>query len=194
MSNQEVVRRIAQVDKPHAETMENNPVTFRWQALPFYRRFKLLIADVNLRHRPLQFRYADDGAELYILGATPDHIYKVNQREALHLGLSDVSGYVRFFYENISGADITVVEKPDDLHWLQSAQTEAAPRGKKQVAENLIHPIRVVQDAAGYTVVATALRSDELVELSLSIAPSGRVDVKNQKALVEKLPVPQVFH
>jgi hypothetical protein len=194
MSNQEVLRRIAQIDKPHEETMRNNPTTFQWRVLPFYRRFKLLVADVNLRHRPIELRYADDGTEIYVLGATPEHIYKVNEREALRLGPADVPSYVRFFYENIGTADITVTERAEDLRWLPSVQTEAGPKRTRNTAESMIHPIRAVSASGGFSAVATALHDDALVEITLSVASDGRVELRNQKPLLEKLPVVQVLH
>ena len=85
MADKEVIDRIARVDPVTADTMRSHPTTLSWQALPFYRNFRILRAAVSLPHRALEFHFADDGTRIIVLRSDPKNIHDVNAGESLHL-------------------------------------------------------------------------------------------------------------
>jgi hypothetical protein len=189
----QTLQRIAQVDPVHADTMSRQPTTFTSQPLSFYKRFKLLKAQVRLPHRELQFRYADDGQRVVNLSAgDPQSIYKINQDEGLALEASQVPEYVKFFVAHTEGGKHQVVERAEDIHWLPDASTDAALSAKKADATAKLHPVQVSQGAEGFEAVATVLMGSQLVETTFQVRKSGRVQPLKQQVVVEGMPVPYV--
>ncbi|MBZ4419506.1 hypothetical protein [Myxococcus sp. RHSTA-1-4] len=189
----QTLQRIAQVDPVHADTMSRQPTTFTSQPLSFYKRFKLLKAEVRLPHRALQFRYADDGKHVVNLTAgDPQSIYKINQDEGLALDASQVAEYVKFFVANTDGGKQKVVEGAADIVWLPATNTDAALGAKKADAVAKLHPVQVSQGAEGFEAVATVLMGSQLVETTFQVRKSGRVQPLKQQVVVEGMPVPVV--
>jgi hypothetical protein len=181
--------RIAAVDPVHADTMRRQPTTFSSQALPFYKTFKLVKASIRLPHRPLEFRYADDGAQAIHLSGSADDVYRVNDAEHLQLAESAVPDYVRFFVANADSSSRRLVESPGDLVWLPATESEAGPKAARAAASSKIHALQVSKSGAGYKVSAVALEGKRLVELALSVAVNGRVTVDSTKTVAEDVPV-----
>lgn len=189
----ETLLRIAQVDPVHADTMSRQPTTFTTQPLSFYGRFHLLTADVMLPHRPIQFRYVDDGKEVVVLGGTDEDIYKVNAKEALSLQASQVPEYVRFFINNTGGTGRIVVEKPSDVPWRGDVDTTPELATKKAEASARLKPVRVTPGAEGFQAVALVLEDDVLQELTLAVGKDGHVDTLKSQVVLSSLPVPVTF-
>jgi len=189
----QTLQRIARVDPVHADTMSRQPTTFTSQALSFYKRFKLLKAEVRLPHRALQFRYADDGNQVInLMAADAQTIYRINQDEGLALDAAQVPEYVKFFISNTEGGKHKVVESAADVVWLPAAASDAALSAKKAEASAKLHPVRVTQGAEGFETVATVLSGNQLTETTLLVRKSGRVQQVKQEVVASELPVPAV--
>jgi hypothetical protein len=194
MSNEEMIERIAVVNPVWAETMRANQTEFTWQPIPFYRNFQLLLATVSLTRRLVEFHYADDGSQICVLRGTPEYIYAVNQLESLQLDAGQVPAYVRFFFDNLTGPRIAVVERPEDVRWFEPPESDPDVKAQKEQASSVIHPMRVTPVGGdGYSVVATAVAGTRLKEVDLVVQRDGHVDVNRESVLVEDLPVVEVF-
>jgi hypothetical protein len=194
MPDEALIERIAVVNPVWADAMRSNPTNFAWESVPFYRKFQLLLATVNLPYQPLECRYADDGFRICVLRAAPEHIYAVNKLEALDLNVEQVPAYVRFFFDNLSGPRVAVVERTREVLWLDRVAAEPEMKALKEQAEPLIVPVQVTPlDGESYGVAATAVRGRRLITLDLLVRRNGHVEVKNERILVEKLPVVEVL-
>ncbi|HTS26638.1 MAG TPA: hypothetical protein VMH81_12250 [Bryobacteraceae bacterium] len=189
MANEEIIERIAEVNPVWAETMREHPTVFHWRPIPFYRKFQLLSATVNLRRRTAGYRYADDGSRLFILRATPEHIYQVNQLEGLQLDPSQVPDYVRFFFDNLTGPRIAIVERPEEAPWFEPPDDDPEIRARRADTASRIHPIRVTPEGDDYRVEATGVAGSELVELDLGVKRDGHIDIRSQRTVLEDIPV-----
>ena len=181
--------RIAAADPVHADTMRRQPTTFTTEPLPFYKSFKLVKASIRLPHRPLEFRYADNGAEAVHLSGSAEDIYRVNGMEHLQLSESTVPDYVRFFFANVESDGRRLVQQPGDVVWLPATESEAGAKAARASASAKIHPLQVSKAGAGYKVSAVALEGRRLVELALSVTADGRVTIDSSKTLADELPV-----
>jgi hypothetical protein len=194
MTNTEMIKRIALVDEVHAETMMENPTDFKVESLPFYKKFKLLRVTVDLPHRPLQFRYADDGSRLIILDATPEHIYEINKLEDFELDRAHLVSYLRFFLANSGGDPMQIVETGREVNWLQLSSEDSERKALEDKGISLIHAARMtpLPDNAGFFANATGIRGRKLVEISVTVRTKGHVEIMGERVLVPDLPVAQV--
>jgi hypothetical protein len=189
-SDAALLERIRAADPVHADTMSRQPTTFTAVPLPFYRRFKLVRAAVSLPHRPLEFRYADDGARTVPLAGTPEDVYRVNEAEGLALAEAQVADYVRFFLAHTRcDEEREVAERPADLHWLPGTETDADLKTARARASALLKPLAVSSAGAGYRVTATVAEGNKLSELVIDVDAQGRVEVQSAKVLAADLPV-----
>jgi hypothetical protein len=193
-SDAALLERIRAVDPVHADTMSRQPTTFTAEPLPFYRRFKLVRAAVSLPHRPLEFRYADDGEKAVPLTGKPEDVYRVNEAEGLALAEAQVADYVRFFVGHTRGdEEREVAERPADLQWLPGTETDADLKAARARASGLLKPLAVSSAGGGYRVTATVVEGRKLSELVLAVDVHGRVDVESARVLVPDLPVPETL-
>jgi len=187
--------RITAVDPVHAETMGRQPTTLEVQPLPFYKRFRLLTANVSLPHKPLQFHYADDGTQAVYLSGAPEEVYKVNTAEGLALTADQVAPYLRFFFSMAGGPGRELVESPSDPPWLPASESDPPLKAKRAAASGKISPLQVVPDGRGFRVTGTALQGDphftraDLVRLQLKVSPDGRVTIDTPTVLEENVPI-----
>jgi len=190
----EPLPRIATVDPVHAETMKSWPTTFAYEALPFYKRFRLLRATVALPSRPLVLEYVDDGALVVPLGGGAKDIDKVNGLEALALEATQIGPYLRFFLAHSDpDAPARVVERPEDVPWLPSTRTEGAPRAARAAAESRLRALEVRPDPRGdFTTSATVLSGSTLRQDVYRVERKGAVRLVSSQTLLENIPVATV--
>ncbi len=190
----QLLQRIAQVDPVHADTMSRTPTVFTTQELSFYKKYRLVKVEVRLPHRPLQFRYADDGAQaVNLLSGSTQAIYRVNEEEALALDASQVPEYLKFFVAHAEGGKRKVVERAEDIFWLRATSTDKALGDKKADAVSKLKPVSVSTTDKGFETVALLQEDKQLSECTYLVSKSGRVQVLEQQVVVENLPVPVVF-
>jgi hypothetical protein len=192
-SDAAMLERIKIVDPVHAETMSRQPTTFTTQPLPFYKNFKLVKASIRLPHRPLEFRYADNGSKAFYLSGAVEEVYRVNDEEALGLTEGQVVPYVRFFFASTDGEKRRLVERPADVAWLPATEEDEALKAARADASQKIRPVTVSKVTNGYRVLATALQGNRLLELSLVVSSNGRVRFESTKALADNLPVAETL-
>jgi len=193
MTNTDLIKRIALVDEAHAETMAEMPTDFKVESLPFYRKFKLLHATVNLPQRPIQLRYADDGSRIIVLAAGPDRIYEVNKLENLRLQNDHVLAYLRFFFENSGGNSPHIVETEKEVRWLGESGQDSEAKSLKSKAVILIHPAKIAPISEGsFFVNATGIHGRDLVEFSAKVRPDGQVETLAERILAANLPVAEI--
>jgi hypothetical protein len=182
--------RIRAADPVHADTMSRRPTALTAEPIPFYRRFKLVRAVVSLPHRPLEFRYSDDGVQAVPLTGNPQDVYRVNEAEGLALAEAQVADYVRFFVVHTRGdEEREVAERPADLHWLPGTETDADLKAARARASALLKPLAVASAGAGYRVTATVVEGNTLSEVVMGVDARGRVEVQSSKVLAASLPV-----
>jgi hypothetical protein len=172
------------------------PTTFKVEALPFYRKVKLVRAQVDLPHRPLEFRYADGGPQLVYLSGDPGDVYRANDLDGLALGEGQVGAYLRFFFEVTRGPEgrqQELAEGPGDLVWLPGTESDAGLKAARTRATGLLRPVRVSAAAGGYGVIAAVAEGRRLLELTLRVDAKGRVTVESTKVLLEDLPVAETL-
>jgi len=194
MEDAQIIKRISAIDPTAAATMTENPTTLKKVIVPFYKDFKLLLATVNLRHRPISFRYALSETRVLPLGGTASQIYAVNEIEKLQLKSLEVSDYVHFFFMNTNGGKLQIVQGAKDVVWLANIEQSAELKAKQEQAIKLIHPVQVAALPNGdYSVTATGILDRDLLEMTLSVTQRGNTEITQKRALVEDIPVPYVL-
>ncbi len=189
----DMVKRIAVVAPSHAETMGKRPTTFESVAVPFWSSFKLVRATVELPHKPLSLAFADNGDQLLGL-AEPGDVYKVNGLEALKLTSNQVPAYLRFFVTHAEPGSRELVEKAAELEWLHSSETDPEQKQVRTAASSQIHPVKVTQNADGFTAIAIVLEQKTLLEVTYEVQQKGTVKLRESKELADNLPVPVVLN
>jgi hypothetical protein len=195
-SDAALLARIRAVDPVHADTMSRQPTTFTVEAVPFYRRFKLVRAAVDLPTHPLEFHYLDGGSRLVHLTGKPADVYGVNEAEGLALAQAQVAPYVRFFLAHTTGdggEERELAETPADLVWLPATERDPSLKAARAAAAAHIRPLAVSAAPGGYRVVATVAEGLRLVELVLKVDGRGRITVDGSRVLVEELPVAETL-
>jgi len=184
--------RLGEVDPDQAALMGRNPTTFSSDALPFYQRFRLLRATVDLPHTDLVFTYADSGAEIVPLTGEPADVYRLNEAEELRLTEAQLVPYLRFFLKHTAGSampDRLLVEEAGELEWLSRTEDDAESKAARAAASAQVHPVRATRVGPGYRVVATVWANLVLAELTLRVDEAGRVTEEGARILCEDLPV-----
>lgn len=185
------IDRIAAVDPVHADTMRRRPTTFVSETLPFYRRFGLVRATVELPHRPLVLDYADDGQQLVQLAGEPKDIYRVNGLDGLSLEASQVGAYLKFFLAHSEGPNGSrLVERPADVPWLASSESDAVQKGLRAAATARLRPVEVTATPGGFQASALVLKGSTLSLNVFQVDAKGTVRLRSTEPVSEKLPVP----
>ncbi len=193
MAKTNVIERIARVDEVHAETMAENPTEIKVETLPFYKKFKLLLATVDLPQRPVLLRYADDGSHVITLDASPEHIYEVNKLEDLHLQAPHVASYLRFFLENSGGDAYHIVETEKEVNWLKASGQDPEVKALKEKCIAMLHAIKITAlPDGGHFANATAIRGRNLAEISVKVHVDGHVEILAEKTVLSNIPVAEV--
>ena len=195
-SDAALLARIRAVDPVHAESMSPEETTLTIEPIPFYRTSKLVRAEVDLPHHPLELSYADTGSQLIQLSGRPEAIYRVNDADGLRLSEAQVAPYVRFFLAHTTSAggnDRELVESPGDLDW--EAETEHEPEAKaaRAQASALVFPLSVSPAAGSHRVSATVVEGFRLFALNLQVDGRGRVTEETPQVLFEDLPIAERF-
>ncbi len=189
MPNEEVIKRIAVVSPFWAETMREHPTRFEWQPIPFYSRFQLLVATVSLEFEDREFHYADDGSRLCVLRSSPEDVYEVNELEDLHLDAGQIPAYIRFFFDNLMSPRLVIVDRSEEVPWFEPDLSDPDLRDLREQASSMIQPMRVTPDGDEFRVTATALAGADLKAVELRAKRGGRIDLQEERVLVEDLPV-----
>jgi hypothetical protein len=190
MIETELMERIGAADPTAAATV-NRDSEATVEPLPFHQRFRLLKVLVPLPHKPLLFRFADDGERVIRLD-TPEGLYEVNALEPVQLAEPDVAAYVRSFLANGGFRQYRLVERAEEVPWLPASATVPELAAARAACAPLVHEVRVARTDGGFRAAATVLEQRTLLTLVMEVTPDGRVSFVDRVVLAEGVPVPYV--
>jgi hypothetical protein len=128
-----------------------------------------------------------DAQHIHILNGTNAPIYALNKNAPISLSADNVVLYTQFFFEYVRGAQgkFQVINALDDVEWIE----EPAMSGRKAL-EKMINPITIINDHQdGYDLKANIIFKNSLFESDIEVKQDGQITLKNQKILVEDLPI-----
>lgn len=174
--------------------------------LPFYDEFKLYaISDTSMPAPNTRYALYKPG-DISLMNWTNEPIYSVNERAPIKIDRKSCVPYAKFFFHYVRGqlGRFIIVEKPDEVVWLSSANDKE----KSAVAERLMP---VTYKGIGrdnlITLTATVVFKNALFKTDIKIAPFemdvfdpeagapehftiGQMKLTNEDLLLEDLNVP----
>ena len=162
--------------------------TIMAQEIPFYPGLRYLdIADYSCV--PPIRRFVIDGPDTnVVLDWSNAPIYELNNKVPIRLDEETVTDYVRFFFNHVRGQNgrFLITESVDDIRW----RDDPPPAARKTIGEMLL-PL-IIADAksdGGFFMTITVMFKDSLFQCDVDIDPTGHITLKNEKLLVEDMPV-----
>lgn len=175
-------------------------------ALPFYEEYKLY-ALTDMTMPPPNVRYVlYKPGDVVIMNWTNEPIYDVNEKAPIKLDRKSLVTYAKFFFHYVRGqlGRFIIVEKPEDVVWLENATDEE----KVKVAEYL-KPVAykgIGRDNL-FTLTAIVVFKNALFKTDIKVAPYemdvfdaeagvpehftiGQMKLTNEELLLEELNVP----
>ena len=201
---QELLAAIAPAILPAKLPLDKTLVQFA--PLPFYEEFKFYaLTDMTLPPPNVRYLLYKPG-EAKLLNWTNEPIYSVNELGPIKLDRKTVLPYAKFFFHYVRGqlGRFIIVEKPEDVVWLDNANDEE----KTKVAEKLM-PINykgIGRDNL-FTLTCTVIFKNALFKTDIKIAPYemdvfdpelgapehftiGQMKLTNEELWIEDLNVP----
>ncbi|MBF0465624.1 MAG: hypothetical protein HQK88_02690 [Nitrospirae bacterium] len=187
-------------------TLPEDVTTVQVAELPFYEEFKCYaISDTTLPHPNTRYALYKPG-DFHRMNWTNPPIYYVNEIAPIKLDRDTVAPYARFFFHFVRGqlGRFIIVEKPEDVVWLNNASTKE----KDDVAKNLM---QLTYKGIGrdnlFTLTATVVFKNALFRTDIKIAPFemevfdsetgepehfsiGQQKLTNENLLLEDLNIP----
>jgi len=175
-------------------------------ALPFYEEYKLYaLTDMTLP--PPNVRYVlHKAGDLVMMNWTNEPIYDVNEKSPIKLDRKSLVSYAKFFFHYVRGqlGRFVIVEKPEDVVWLDTATDEE----KAKVAA-LLKPVAykgIGRDNL-FTLTAIVVFKNALFKTDIKVAPYemdvfdaeagvpehftiGQMKLTNEDLLLEDLNIP----
>jgi len=174
--------------------------------LPFYDEYKLYaLTDMTLPPPNVRYLLYKSG-ELTIMNWTNEPIYEVNEKAPIKLDRKTLIPYAKFFFHYVRGqlGRFIIVEKPEDVPWLE----EATDKEKADVEKNLME---VTYKGIGrdnlFTLTATVVFKNALFHTDIKVAPYetevfdpeigapeqftiGQMKLTNEDLILEELNIP----
>ena len=158
------------------------------QTLPFYPEYKLLdLSDKTVMPEKQLFALYKSPSEFKILTYGNEPIYALNKECPIYLDTGTVIDYVRFFFNYVRGAQgrFIIAENLEDINW----QDEPPLNARKAIAK-LLTPLTVTTHKKKiFTVKATYLFLDCLVQSDIIVDQNGLISIENEEILIEDMPV-----
>lgn len=198
---QEIARDLLPISVPADKTL------VQVAALPFYDEYKLYaLTDMTLPPPNVRYVLYKTG-DLSIMNWTNEPIYGVNEKAPIKLDRKTLVPYAKFFFHYVRGqlGRFIIVEKPEDVHWLDNA----TDKEKADLAERLMP---VTYKGIGrdnlFTLTATVIFKNALFRTDIKVAPYemdvfdadigapehftiGQMKLTNEELLLEELNVPE---
>lgn len=175
-------------------------------ALPFYDDYKFYaLTDMTLPPPNVRYLLHKPG-DLVLMNWTNEPIYDVNEKAPIKLDRKSIVTYAKFFFHYVRGqlGRFIIVEKPEDVSWLDTATDEE----KAKVAEHL-KPVAykgIGRDNL-FTLTAIVVFKNALFKTDIKVAPYemdvfdaeagvpehftiGQMKLTNEELLLEDLNVP----
>ncbi len=163
-------------------------------SLPFYPAFQFVEMRKANANPPLKLNlfapidYKNwDEENVCLLDGTNSIFYRLNKEIPILLNKSTVHSYVTFFFAYVRGAQgqFQILSSIDDIQWHEAP----GPSGIKALSK-MIAPLKIIeQNDDEYILKSTILFKDSLFESDIHVAQNGMIALKDQKILVEDLPV-----
>ncbi len=162
--------------------------------LPFYPAFQFIEVRKTNASPPLKLNIIAPmdykkwtGDNISLLDGTNAVFYVLNKEIPILLNESTVHSYVTFFFNYVHGAQgqFQILSSIDDINWHEAP----GPSGIKALTK-MISPLKIFEkNEDGFLLKSTILFKDSLFESDIHVAQNGIITLKNQKILVEDLPV-----
>ncbi|MDD3181791.1 MAG: hypothetical protein PHD48_03170 [Alphaproteobacteria bacterium] len=174
--------------------------------LPFYEEYKLYaLTDMTLSGTNIRYLLYKPG-DVVLMNWTNEPIYDVNEKAPIKIDRKSLVVYAKFFFHYVRGqlGRFIIVEKPEDVVWLDTATDEE----KAKVAEHL-KPVAykgIGRDNL-FTLTAIVVFKNALFKTDIKVAPYemdvfdaeagvpehftiGQMKLTNEELLLEDLNVP----
>lgn len=168
-----------------AKNMNMNALEVRAAALSWYDEYKFVTLQDDDQTRYMLYKPGD--AEL--MNWTNEIIYRVNDKAPIKLDRKNVILYAKFFFHYVRGqlGRFIIVEKPDDVAWLDNANAEEM----QKVADRLM---AVAYKGIGrdnrYLLTSTVVFKNALFRTNIRVAADGLMELTDEELLLEDLNVP----
>lgn len=168
-----------------AKGMDVNALDVRVAALPWYDEYKFYVLQDHEQTRYMLYKAGD--AEL--MNWTNEIIYRTNDKAPIKLDRKNVISYAKFFFHYVRGqlGRFIIVEKPDEVAWLDNASDE-----EMQKVNDRLMPVtyKGIGRDNRYLLTATVVFKNALFRTNIRVAPDGLMELTDEELLLEDLNVP----
>lgn len=168
-----------------AKNMDLNALELRSSSVSWYDEYKFYILQDHEQTRYMLYKSGD--AEL--LNWTNEIIYRVNDKAPIKLDRKNVIAYAKFFFHYVRGqlGRFIIVEKPDDVAWLDNATQE-----EMQKVNDRLMPVtyKGIGRDNRYLLTASVVFKNALFKTNIRVAPDGLMELTDEELLLEDLNVP----
>jgi hypothetical protein len=167
------------------KNMDLNALDIRCGSVPWYDEYKFYIVQDHEQTRYMLYKSGD--AEL--LNWTNEILYRVNDKAPIKLDRKNVIAYAKFFFHYVRGqlGRFIIVEKPDDVAWLDNATPE-----EMQKVNDRLMPVtyKGIGRDNRYLLTASVIFKNALFKTNIRVAPDGLMELTDEDLLLEDLNVP----
>ena len=168
-----------------AKQMDVGALELRSASLSWYDEYKFYILQDHEQTRYMLYKAGD--AEL--LNWTNEIIYRVNDKAPIKLDRKNVIAYGKFFFHYVRGqlGRFIIVEKPDDVAWLDNATPE-----EMQKVNDRLMPVsyKGIGRDNRYLLTASVVFKNALFKTNIRVASDGLMELTDEELLLEDLNVP----
>jgi hypothetical protein len=168
-----------------SKNMDLGSLEIRGSALPWYDEYKFYLLQDHEQTRHVLYKPGD--AE--IMNWTNEVIYRTNDKGPIRLDRKNVILYAKFFFHYVRGqlGRFIIVEKPDDVAWLDNANEEEM----QKVADRLM-PVtyKGIGRDNRYLLTASVIFKNALFKTNIRVASDGLMELTDEELLIEELNVP----
>ena len=168
-----------------AKNMDVDALDVRVSALPWYDEYNFYVLQDHEQTRHMLYKPGD--AEL--MNWTNEVIYRVNDKAPIRLDRKNVISYAKFFFHYVRGqlGRFIIVEKPDDVAWLDNANAE-----EMQKVNDRLMPVtyKGIGRDNRYLLTASVVFKNALFKTNIRVAPDGLMELTDEELLLEDLNVP----
>jgi hypothetical protein len=168
-----------------SKEMDVNALDVRYSALPWYDEYKFYILQDHEQTRYMLHKPGD--AEM--MNWTNEVIYRTNEKAPIKIDRKNVILYAKFFFHYVRGqlGRFIIVEKPDDVAWLDNATPE-----EMQKVNDRLQPLayKGIGRDNRYLLAATVVFKNALFKTNIRVAPDGLMELTDEELVLEDLNVP----
>jgi hypothetical protein len=167
------------------KNMDLGALDIKTAPLPWYDEHKFYVLQDHEQTRYMLHRTGDTE----IMNWTNEVIYRVNDKAPIKLDRKNVIQYAKFFFHYVRGqlGRFIIVEKPDDVAWLDNANAEEV-----QKVNDRLMPVtyKGIGRDNRYLLTASVIFKNALFKTNIRVAPDGLMELTDEDLLIEDLNVP----